>query len=201
MRFDDIFHGTRRRLGLGPWSRDYFERRFAVRDPWSYETSEYESTKYQRTLDAIPAVSGARILEVGCAEGVFTELLAQRGGHVLAVDISLRALSRAQRRCAAQPAVRFARFDIAAAPVIGTFDVAVCAEMLYYLHHRGLCLARDHIASAVKPGGHLVLVNPSKDAARIQPVFDAHLSLRTESLQTWDDHPRAYTIALLRRTP
>ena len=45
MRLEDLFHGTRRRLGLGSWTRDYFERRFAVRDPWSYETSDYERSK------------------------------------------------------------------------------------------------------------------------------------------------------------
>ena len=37
MRLDDLFHGTKRRLGFGPWSRHYFERRFAVRDPAGLE--------------------------------------------------------------------------------------------------------------------------------------------------------------------
>jgi len=201
MRLEDLLHGARRRLGLGPWSRDYFERRFAVRDPWSYETSEYELTKYRRTLETIPAIAGAQILEVGCAEGVFTAWLAERNGDVLAVDICGRALVRAQDRCAALPGVRFARFDIACVPVIGTYDVVLCAEVLYYLHERGLCLARDHLVSALKPGGHLVLVNPSKDAARIQPVFERHPSLRTLNERTWSDSTRPYAIALLEKMP
>jgi SAM-dependent methyltransferase len=117
------------------------------------------------------------------------------------VDISERALLRAQQRCAALPSVRFARFDIATTPVVGTFDVAVCAEVLYYLHHRGLCAARDHLLAALKPGAHLVLVHPSKDAPRTHPVFERHPSLQALSEQTWDDSTRHYTIALLRKTP
>jgi 2-polyprenyl-3-methyl-5-hydroxy-6-metoxy-1,4-benzoquinol methylase len=201
MRLDDLFHGTRRWLGLGPWSRDYFERRFAVRDPWSYETSEYEGLKYQRTLDAIPELASAHILEIGCAEGVFTAWLAERCADVLAVDICGVALRRAQHRCAALAGVRFARLDIARTPVIGSYDVVLCAEVLYYLHERGLRIARDHLASALKPGGHLVLVNPSKDAARIQSVFRQHPSLRALDEKTWRDCARQYAIALLQKTP
>src|SRR5687767_13202059 len=154
MRLDDLFHGTKRRLGFGPWSRHYFERRFAVRDPWAYETSEYERTKYQRTLEAIPNIAGAEILEIGCAEGVFTACLAERGAHLLAVDISARAIVRAEQRCAAWPDVRFACLDVARTPVHGSFDVVLCAEVLYYLHQRGLCVARDNLVADLKPGGH-----------------------------------------------
>ncbi|HMI86618.1 MAG TPA: SAM-dependent methyltransferase [Polyangiaceae bacterium] len=157
-------------MGIGSWWRDYFERRFAVRDPWSCETSEYELKKYQRTIDVIPAIDGAEILEVGCAEGVFTARLAERCSSVLAVDICALALARARDRCAALPAARFARFDVACAPVIGKYDAIVCAEVLYYLHQRGLCIARDHLVSALKPAGHVVLVHPQKDATRVTPV-------------------------------
>jgi 2-polyprenyl-3-methyl-5-hydroxy-6-metoxy-1,4-benzoquinol methylase len=201
MRLDDLLHGTRRRLGLGSWSRDYFERRFAERDPWAYETSEYELTKYQRTLEAIPAIGGAQILEVGCAEGVFTAWLAARHGNVFAVDICTRALVRAQDRCAGLPGVRFAHFDISSTPVIGSYDVILCAEVLYYLDQRGLCTARDHLVAALKPGGHLLMVNPSKDAVRIQPAFETHPSLCVLHERTWSDRTRPYTITLLGKTP
>ena len=201
MRLEDLFHSTRRRLGLGAWSRDYFERRFAEPDPWSYATSEYERKKYRRTLETIPAIAGAQILEIGCAEGIFTAGLAERGGHVLAVDICGRALGRAIPRCAAWPGVRFACLDISCAPVLGAFDVVVCAEVLYYLHQRGLDRARDHLVSALKSGGLMVLVHPIKDAARIHPVMTDHPLLRMAGEQTWADSTRPYTITLLEKRP
>jgi 2-polyprenyl-3-methyl-5-hydroxy-6-metoxy-1,4-benzoquinol methylase len=199
MRLDDLFHGTKRRLGFGAWSRAYFERRFAVPDPWSYETSDYERTKYRRTLEVIPTIGGAEILEVGCAEGVFTAWLAERGGHVLAVDICERALSRAAKRCAALPGVRFACLDIASPPEIGLFDVIVCAEVLYYLHQRGLLLAREALVSALEPGGSIVLVNPVKDTAKVHASFVEHPALRLRSEQSWSDRTRPYTITLLEK--
>ena len=200
MRLDDLFHGTKRRLGLGPWSRHYFERRFAARDPWSYETSEYERTKYERTLEAIGAIGRAHVLEIGCAEGLFTSLLAERGANVLAVDICGRALERAQHRCAAWPGVRFACLDISSAPVEGAFDMVVCAEVLYYLHQRGLCRARDHLVSALAPGGQLLLVHPLKEAAQVHPVVAAHPSLTVKAERTWSDYTRAYTITSLEKS-
>jgi SAM-dependent methyltransferase len=199
MRLVDLFHGTRRRLGIGPWSRAYFERRFAIRDPWSYETSEYELTKYRRTLEAIAVAGGAHVLEIGCAEGVFTARLAERCNRVFAVDICARALLRAQHRCAGLPDVRFGRFDVASTPMIETYDVVLCAEVLYYLHQRGLYAARDHLASALKPGGRIVLVNPIKDAARIHPVFESHPALRMQREQVWSDSTRPYSIAVLEK--
>ena len=200
MRLEDLFHGTKRRLGLGPWSRAYFERRFAVRDPWSYETSEYERTKYRRTLEAIAPVAGEQILEIGCAEGVFTAWLAERGAHVLAVDICERALVRAKHRCAQWPEARFACCDIACGPPLqGSFDVVLCAEVLYYLHHHGLCLARDRLVSALRPAGRVVLVHPVKDAARTHPIFASHPSLRMGVEQAWTDYARAYTITVLEK--
>jgi 2-polyprenyl-3-methyl-5-hydroxy-6-metoxy-1,4-benzoquinol methylase len=201
MRLEDLFYGAKRRLGFGPWSRDYFERRFTVRDPWAYETSEYEITKYRRTLEAIPNVAGAQILEIGCAEGVFTAWLAEKGGDILAVDISERALIRAKQRCAAWPDVRFACFDIARTPVRGAFDVVLCAEVLYYLHRRGLCVARDYLVSALKPQGRAILVHPVKDAAEMDPIFSAHPFLRKVAERTWSDTPRAYTITVFEKMP
>jgi 2-polyprenyl-3-methyl-5-hydroxy-6-metoxy-1,4-benzoquinol methylase len=200
MRLDDLFHGTKRRLGIGPWSRGYFERRFAERDPWSYETSEYERTKYRRTLETMPALARAHVLEVGCAEGVFTACLAERGAHVLAVDICASALLRAQHRCAAWAGLRFACLDISSAPVRGSFDLVLCAEVLYYLHQRGLCKARDRLVSRLKPGGRMVLVHPLKDAERIHPVIAAHPSLAALTERTWSDSTRPYTITLLEKS-
>ncbi|HMJ57050.1 MAG TPA: SAM-dependent methyltransferase [Polyangiaceae bacterium] len=199
-RLGDLLQAARRRLGVGAWSREYFERRFAQRDPWSYETSSYERAKYARTMEMIPWVAGARTLEVGCAEGVFTALLAQNGGEVLAVDICARALARAEKRCAELSTVTFARLDIASERIDGGFDVILCAEVLYYLHRRGLLRARDCLVAALKPGGHIALVNPVADAERIHPVFLLHPSLRVDKERTCSDCNRRYTITVFKKT-
>jgi len=151
-------------------------------------------------MEMIPWVAGARTLEVGCAEGVFTALLAQNGGEVLAVDICARALARAEKRCAELSTVTFARLDIASERIDGGFDVILCAEVLYYLHRRGLLRARDCLVAALKPGGHIALVNPVADAERIHPVFLLHPSLRVDKERTCSDCNRRYTITVFKKT-
>jgi 2-polyprenyl-3-methyl-5-hydroxy-6-metoxy-1,4-benzoquinol methylase len=198
-RLQDLLQAARCRLGVGPWSREYFERRFEQRDPWSYETSSYEQRKYERSLELIPPIAGLQILEVGCAEGVFTALLAAQGSKVLGVDVCERALSRAAERCAGSPAVHFARLDISSDPVEGTFDVVMCAEVLYYLHHAGLRRARDRLVAALKPDGHMVLVHPSSDAHRVHPVVSRHPSLVLANEKTWTDSTRPYVITVFKK--
>src|SRR5271163_2243361 len=42
---------------------------------------------------------GSHVLELGCGIGIFTELLAGSGAHILGIDISEDLLRRADGRC------------------------------------------------------------------------------------------------------
>jgi peptidoglycan/xylan/chitin deacetylase (PgdA/CDA1 family)/SAM-dependent methyltransferase len=134
----------------------YFDAVFAERaDPWDY-TNAYELTKYQQTLDLLPRGPG-QALEVGCAEGRFTERLASIASQVVAADISQVALERAQARCAELPNVDFVQLDVAADPLPGDYDLIVCSEVLYYLDdHAELDRVAAKLAQALRPGGCLV---------------------------------------------
>src|SRR5215469_6710442 len=90
-------------LAGGP---DYWDRFFVKPDPWGY-SSEYEITKRGHTLSLIPAGECERGLEVACAEGHFTVLLAQSVGRLVASDISTVALERAVRRCRGKSNIAF----------------------------------------------------------------------------------------------
>ena len=69
-------------------------------DPWAYETP-YERTKYQQTLELIPNGKIGRALELACAEGRFTRLLAPRWERLIAADFSQVALQRAEAAASA----------------------------------------------------------------------------------------------------
>ena len=82
------------------YGREYFENCFVrSQDPWQYNNSGYEALKYQQTLDALPNLEFNNALELACAEGHFTEMLASKVKKLHAVDISAVALSRAKKRC------------------------------------------------------------------------------------------------------
>lgn len=110
----------------------YWEALFESPDPWNYGSC-YEQLKYKRTLALLPDEPIGRALELACAEGYFTEHLADRTDRLVAADISTRALERARARCAGRANIEFQPLDLVSDALPGTFDLIVCSEVLYYL--------------------------------------------------------------------
>jgi peptidoglycan/xylan/chitin deacetylase (PgdA/CDA1 family) len=129
---------------------------FAEPDPWRYD-SAYERAKYAHSLELLPAGRIGRALELACAEGHFTRLLAQHVEELIATDISAVALERARRRCAADGNIIWRRLDLRRDPLPSGLDLVVCSEVLYFLRDR-LELARvgRRLAAHLAPGGHLL---------------------------------------------
>lgn len=140
------------------FDRNYFEALFASEpDPWRYSASPYEQTKYVQTLEMIPDVTIERALEIGCAEGRFTQQLAERVENLLAADISQIALERARQRCAHLDNIRYQRLDLLQDPLPDGFDLIVCSEILYFMGDRnGLTAVAAKLAGALNPGGYLI---------------------------------------------
>ncbi len=142
----------------------YFESLFAVEDPWKYD-SAYEREKRARTLSLVPEQQGLRALEIGCAEGHFTAQLGALAEHVVATDLSARALERAAARCASLRNVEFLRHDVRRDALPGTFDLVVCSEFLHYMNDRAaMQRVAARLAAAVRPGGWLLTVNSTSIA-------------------------------------
>ncbi len=110
---------------------DELERLFqGLRDPWNFETSDYERERMLVLAREVSRYPHASILEVGCAEGVFTEMLTAMSPRVMAIDVSATAVSRAQARC---PGARCIAVSLDAFQAAEPFDLVVCAETLYYV--------------------------------------------------------------------
>jgi peptidoglycan/xylan/chitin deacetylase (PgdA/CDA1 family)/2-polyprenyl-3-methyl-5-hydroxy-6-metoxy-1,4-benzoquinol methylase len=141
------------------WDRARWERLFDQPDPWGY-TSPYEQRKYEHTLAVLPERPIQRALELACAEGHFTVLLAPRVGELVAADIAQQALDRARERCAAYANVSYVQLDLRKQPVPGRFDLIVCSEVLYFVGNRfGLSAVARKLADALEPGGHLLMAH------------------------------------------
>jgi peptidoglycan/xylan/chitin deacetylase (PgdA/CDA1 family) len=137
----------------------YWEAVFATPDPWDYG-SLYETGKYRRTLDLLPAGPIGPALELACAEGHFTRLLAPRVGRLTAADISDRALARAAERCRDFPNIAFRRLDLEVDPLPAGLDLIVCSEVLYYLaDEAALRRVAERLRDALAPGGRLVMAH------------------------------------------
>ena len=143
-------------------TRRKMNRQFGKReDPFSYATTPYEAARLEAMDKALGTGALGTVLEVGCAEGHFTEKLAKRAKRVIALDISTVALERARKRASAA----FIEADLMTwePGVFAPFDAIVLGDVLYYLDRPGVTeeftalFAR--VASWLRPGGRLLLAH------------------------------------------
>jgi 2-polyprenyl-3-methyl-5-hydroxy-6-metoxy-1,4-benzoquinol methylase len=147
---------TRRASSIGP---GYFEELYRENpDPWNFAISGYENAKYTESLAALPARSYTSALEVGCSIGVFTERLARRCEHLLALDVSETALAAARARCAGLK-VTFEQRQIPELWPEGSFDLIVLSEVIYYLSEPDARRVAHLAARSLRPGGAILLVH------------------------------------------
>jgi len=143
---------------------EYFDSLYAQNaDPWAFASSPYEAAKYAATLAALPQMRYSSALELGCSIGVLTQQLAPRCARLLACDIAEAALSLARSRCADLPQITFERRDLTTEFPAGRFDLILVSEVGYYLSQADLDTLRSRIASALAPGGDVVLVHYTGD--------------------------------------
>lgn len=155
-RLDERPVRRRPRVAEAQRLHDHFESLFAMgADPWAYDNA-YEVEKYERTLSLLPG-RPRRALELACAEGHFTDRLADRVDGLLATDVSETAVSRTEQRCAARTNVRTAVLDMLTDALPDGLDLVVCSEVLYYLPDIAALQALGRkVAGALVPGGHLL---------------------------------------------
>ena len=115
-------------------------------DPWAFETSAYEQSKYTATVEALRGHRYKRALEVGCSIGVFTARLAEHCDTLLAVDAAQTAVDHARARLAGSSNVIVERRELPEDFPEGPFELIVCSEVLYYLDPPAFHAMLDAIA-------------------------------------------------------
>ncbi|TFW03107.1 methyltransferase domain-containing protein [Oxalobacteraceae bacterium OM1] len=148
-------------------SRDWIESQYASSndDPWGLDWRPSQRYRYQRMLKALqqfvfPRPQGLAMVDVGCATGSFTAMLAGLNtgtdGSLTGIDISESAVVRAAIR---HPDIQFRLMALedCARQFRGTLDVVTCMEVLYYLPDAQRVEAIRQLKSMLKPGGHLLV--------------------------------------------
>ena len=137
---------------LDSWLEEMYEKE----DPWNYVTCPEESDRFRSALHLLEKVRGIvpfdRGFEVGCAEGVFTIMLAPHCKSLLAVDISTNALRRASERCAGTQ-VRFEQWDLSTSPAPADMDLVVIMDVLeLFFRPSDIRNARDKLTGVCSLG-------------------------------------------------
>jgi 2-polyprenyl-6-hydroxyphenyl methylase/3-demethylubiquinone-9 3-methyltransferase len=107
-----------------------------------------------RWIDTIAALSGKRVLDVGCGGGILSEAMTGLGADVTGIDLSDRALQVAQLHLLeskANVSYRKAAVEELAQEQPASFDVLTCMEVLEHVPE-----SAPHVAACarlLKPGG------------------------------------------------
>jgi len=101
---------------------------------------------------------GVRALEAGCGTGMFTEMFAESGAEIVAVDISPDLIEKAKTRNLPPERVQFLCQSFEDAGLQGPFDAVIGSSVL---HHLEIDLALDTIYRLLKPGGIMAFAEPN----------------------------------------
>ncbi|HEV2093074.1 MAG TPA: class I SAM-dependent methyltransferase [Rubrobacter sp.] len=157
----DELHAEHREGGGDAEAERFWEGRYRGRERvWSGRPNPV-------LVDVVGGLRPGTALDVGCGEGGDAIWLARRGWRVTAVDASATALDRATADTATAGVgdrIDFQRHDLALTFPPGAFDL-VSAQYL----HSPIEFPRVHVlqeaASAVTPGGLLLIVDPEETLA------------------------------------
>ncbi len=116
-------------------------------------------------------VAGQRVVDFGCGSGANTALLANRGAHVWAIDISEDLLRLGQRRLAVSDRAGEATFIAASAHDLPFPDNSVDVVFgMAILHHLDLDLVSREVRRVLKPGGRAIFKEPVRNSAVVRLV-------------------------------
>lgn len=120
------------------------------------------------TLQLLEKISFQTCLDVGCGTGELLRVLISKYPKVQfkGVDFSEQTMARNGQLF---PACSFAHLDIEKGALPEKFDLVVCSEVVEHLHNRPK--AFEHLASMVKPGGHLLITAPTGKVFQTEKYF------------------------------
>lgn len=146
--------------------RSDFDRIAALSD----ETGNHYPHYYKYLLGYVPMRCG-QVLEIGCATGQFSRLLAARAEKVVAIDLSPEMIRVAGKRSRACSNIEFVNCDVMSHRLAeNQFD---CIVTLPTLHHLPIENALRRIKKALKPGGIFVCLDLYQRANITDLCFDA----------------------------
>lgn len=111
-----------------------------------------------KLLDCFPVGKSLRIVDLGCGNGYFASLLAERGHDVVALDNSADGIRIASEAC---PKVTFhcvSVYDDLVGKVGSGYDVVVASEVIEHLFDPRAFL--ENARTLLAPAGQLILTTP-----------------------------------------
>jgi 2-polyprenyl-3-methyl-5-hydroxy-6-metoxy-1,4-benzoquinol methylase len=129
----------------------------------------------------------ARVLEVGCADGFPTRLVAQTVKSVVGVDFDPQFITDANERKSDRWPIDFRVHDVMAAPVPGSFDGAFALDVIEHIPRQHEDRFLQNIRASLTGAGVLIIGTPSLASQQYASPQskEGHINCKTaEELQT-----------------
>jgi SAM-dependent methyltransferase len=117
-------------------------------------------------------------LEIGCAVGSFTEVLAPRCRELVAVDISENAVRIARGRLARYAHVSCERRTLPTEYPDGRFDLVIASDVFYYWTPEDVISTLNAVEQSLTPGGVFVAASYSVRICSFLTGHEVHVLLR-----------------------
>lgn len=163
--------------GTDRWARWLADRRFGGDEATRKRGSEEVLNPLRdRVLDGAEPIAGARVLDVGCGEGLIGLGALERGaGRVVFSDVSADVLDECRRRAGAGGMLDRCDFVRASADDLGPVaaggvDVVTLRSVLIYVPAKQACFRE--LARVLAPGGRLSLYEPVNRFAQAEWTGD-----------------------------
>ncbi|HWP27210.1 MAG TPA: class I SAM-dependent methyltransferase [Xanthobacteraceae bacterium] len=135
----------------------FFDGHAAV-DDYDVFTPESNTRLLQACLRRLGLASGARVADLGCGSGVFSNLLQQAGYDCVGLDISPKLVALARRK---YPAVSFVEGDVERLPFpSASFDGVLLSGIVHHLPDPAQCAAE--VFRVLRRGGRFVAFDPNR---------------------------------------
>jgi SAM-dependent methyltransferase len=116
-------------------------------------------------------VRGQTVLDYGCGDGPDTALLAARGAHVVALDLSPELLDLCELRIAADAPSGTVQLLCGSAHAIPLPDESVDVVFGHaILHHLDLALSAAEVYRVLRPGGRAIFNEPIRESALVRAI-------------------------------
>lgn len=150
---------------------------------------EYDRIADRKRVDFIARVlqgslgKDARVLDVGCGNGVISRHLGRLGFNVTGVDVSDKTIEKA-RSLTNLPNVVFMRKSAEELVASGEkYEAVICSEVLEHLTNPGALL--EVLYSSLKDNGKLIVTVPNGNGPREALVTRPVLNMRSKNNWMW----------------
>ena len=130
-------------------------------------------------IHGLSALTGKRVLDVGCGGGILADSMARKGADVLGIDLATKALRVAQLHAleAGTQNVQYREIsaEAMAAEQPAGFDVVTCMEMLEHVPDPASVVRA--CATLVKPGGWVFFSTINRNAKALNIIQELEINI------------------------